>query len=73
MNTLVLPAHPRPGLRFVADLAQWSAKAAQRRRLRAQTQELAALGEREFSDLGVGRSELPYWLAPDAGNKAGRP
>lgn len=46
-------------------LARWRERAVDRRRLRAAQRELAGLGQHELNDLGVGRSELSYWLAVD--------
>lgn len=62
MNTAVLHLPPLSKVDLLAGLARWRARANERRRIRAARQELAALGQREFSDLGVGSSEMPYWL-----------
>ena len=62
MNTAVLHLSPHFKVDLLAGLARWRARANERRRMRAARQELAALGQREFSDLGVGSSEMPYWL-----------
>jgi uncharacterized protein YjiS (DUF1127 family) len=62
MNTAVLHLPPLSKLDLLAGLARWRALADERRRMRAARQELSAIGQRELSDLGVGRSEMPYWL-----------
>ena len=38
----------------------------QRRRTQQQHTELAGMTERDWSDLGAGRSEMDYWLAQQA-------
>ncbi len=63
MEALVLRS-----LRFSSEswrlgLARWRERAGERRRVRAAQRELAGLGQHELNDLGVGGSELPYWLA----------
>jgi uncharacterized protein YjiS (DUF1127 family) len=62
MNTAVLHLPSLSIVDLLAGLARWRARADERRRMRAARQELSALGQRELSDLGVGRSEMPYWL-----------
>ncbi len=73
MNTaaLRLPILPTAGL--AASLARWRQRAAERRRMRAAQQELSTLDTRGFNDLGMGRSEIDYWLArPADGSKTAR-
>jgi uncharacterized protein YjiS (DUF1127 family) len=43
----------------------------QRRRTQQQHTELAGMTERDWSDLGAGRSEMDYWLAQQAAGRAG--
>jgi len=43
-------------------LMRWRERAGHRKRVHAAQRELAALREHELTDLGVGRSELAYWL-----------
>ncbi|SFN12567.1 hypothetical protein [Variovorax sp. OV329] len=62
MNTAVLYLPHLSKIDLLGGLARWRARAQERSRLRALRQELSALGQREFSDLGVGSSEMPYWL-----------
>jgi uncharacterized protein YjiS (DUF1127 family) len=66
MNTAVLHLPPLSKVDLLAGLVRWRTRANARRRARAARQELSALGQRDFSDLGVGRSEMDYWLESDA-------
>ena len=65
MNTAALHLPSLSKVDLLAGLARWWARADERRRMRAARRELSALGQRELSDLGVGRSEMPYWLDRD--------
>ena len=66
MNTAVLHLPPLSKVDLLAGLVRWRTRANARRRARAARQELSALGQRDLSDLGVGRSEMDYWLESDA-------
>ena len=66
MNTAVLHLPNLSKVDLLEGLARWRARVQERSRIRALRQELSALGQRDFSDLGVGSSEMAYWLDRDA-------
>ena len=71
MNTVALRLPIFPTASLAASLTRWRQRTAERRRMRAAHQELSTLDARDFNDLGVGRSEMDYWLGrPAEGSKA---
>lgn len=48
--------------RFMPALRGWRHRAAQRRRMRIDASQLVGMSERDLSDLGIGRSEVPALL-----------
>lgn len=69
MNAAALPALPAlfhlpsfPAAPSLRGLAGWWERLGERRRQRAELRELSALGQHALNDLGIGGSELDYWV-----------
>lgn len=48
--------------RFMRAFRGWRHRAAQRRRMRIDASQLVGMSERDLSDLGIGRSQVPALL-----------